>query len=374
MTDKHIRFCQNNLLQLSGVIGTPSSAAVGFPYANAIDSYRYRAWRTNGAFEITVNNRNLYINDGSNKTAVLTTATYTSGALLAAQIQTQLNAVSTNWTCIYQATGLFTIARSASPATLRVTVTTDSIWDTIGFTGGVDLSANPSSVSSNVRRNHTSEKLFIDLQAALEVRAFHAIAGASELFSISETAVVTLKANNIPFFSSAPLSVTITPERDGIFKYLETEDIANTTYRYWQFEFQDRENPNGPQFAINQLYLGTYVAPVLRNINLGLQREIVDESRAFTSEGGVRYFRRLPRYWRYSSTSIEFVIDEERVELERVFAELGQTTSLFISYDPGAAVSDSVGEFTKYMDIENASVQHQRYKYFTIDFAAREVI
>jgi len=371
----NIRFCQNNFLQVATTSAVASSAAAGFPLANAYDSYRYRAWRTGGNFDITTANQTIYINTGSNLSANIPAAAYASGALLAAAIQTALNSVSTLWVCTYSlATGKFFIDRSASPATLRLTQTTNAIWDTIGFTGVADVSVNPSGLTADVRRNHTSERVTIDLGAAIEVRAFHAIGGASEDFGISDTATVSLKGNNVPVFTAPPVDVSIVPERTGIFKYLEVADIANTTYRYWEFEFIDRENPNGPEFSLNQIYLGDYVSPATRNVNIGLQRTVVDQSRVFRSEGGVRYARRLPRYYRYSSTQVEFLIDSDRLELERVFETIGTTTPIFISYDPGALISNSVGEFTKYMTVESADVKHQLYKYHTIDFSAVEEI
>jgi hypothetical protein len=372
---KHIRFCQNNLLQLPTTVLTASSALANFPVSNAVDSYRYRAWMTGGHFAITAANQNVHINTGGDLTAVVPIGSYATGAALALAIQTALNAVSTNWICVYvPASGLFVFFRIVGPATLRLTITTNAIWDTIGFTSGVDTAANPGFAVGNVRRNHTSEKVLFDLGTAQEVRAFFAIGAAAQYFKISSTAVQTLKANNIPSMVGAPISISITAEDQGNFRFLETEDFANTTYRYWEWEFQDRENPNGPNFPVNQIYLGRFISPVFTNLHLGLVREIIDDSREFKSSGGSKFWRRVPRYWRYSSTSVEYLIDSDRTELERVFSEIGTTTPIFISYDPDASISATVGEFTKYMRVDSASVSHQLYKYFNIDFSADELI
>lgn len=371
---KNIRFCQNNLLQLPTTVLTASSALANFPASYAVDSYRYRAWMTGGRFVITATNNLIYINTGANITATVPAATYTSGAALATAIAAALNAVSTLWSSSYSdVTGKFTIGRSAGTAILRMTVTTNAIWDTIGFTAGVDTSANPS-LAANVRRNHTSESILMDLATAQEIRAFFAIGAAAQYFKVSSTAVQTLKANNIPSMVGAPISISITAEDQGNFRFLETADFPNTTYRYWQWEFQDRENPNGPYFPVNQIYLGRFITPVFTNLNLGMVREIVDESREFKASGGPRFWRRVPRFWRYSSTSVEYLIDSDRTELERVFSEIGSTTPIFISYDPSASVSATVGEFTKYMRVDSASVSHQLYKYFNIAFSADELI
>lgn len=372
---KNIRFCQNNLLQLPTTVLTASSALAAFPVSNAVDSYRYRAWMTGGRFVITAANQQIHINTGGNLTANVAIASYTSGAALATAIAAALNAVSTAWSCSYSdTTGKFTISRGPAPATLRLTVTTNAIWDTIGFTSGVDTSANPAAAVSNVRRNHTSESILFDLSTAQEIRAFFAIGAAAQYFKISSTAVQTLKANNIPSMIGAPISISITAEDQGNFKFLETDAFPNTTYRYWEWEFQDRENPNGPYFPVNQIYLGRFISPVLTNLHLGLVREIIDDSREFKSSGGSKFWRRVPRYWRYSSTSVEYLIDSDRTELERVFSEIGTTTPIFISYDPDASISATVGEFTKYMRVDSASVSHQLYKYFNIDFSADELI
>jgi len=370
----NIRFCQSNLLQAATSLVAAGSTLAGFPIGNAYDTYRFSSYRTGGLFEMAATNNLLYLNDGSDKTATITVADYASGALLAAQIQTQLNAVSTNWTCTYSTTtGKFTIGRSSGTALFRLTQTTNAIWDIIGFTGAVDDDVGVGQLA-DVRRNHTSEIITVDLGAALECRAMHMIGGAGENFAFSTTAVVTLIANNIPVYTGAPLSVVFAPETLGVFKYLEVADYPSTTYRYWRVKLVDRENPNGPNFPINQMYIGSYVSPANRTINIGLQRTLVNESRFFTTDGGVRYARRVPVYERYSSTQVEFLIDDDRLEIERVFREVGTTEPMFISYDPTAIISNSVGEFTKYMQIENADVKHQLYKYHTVDFAAREVI
>jgi len=370
-----VRFCQNNLASAAAATVSVSSSKTGFPSSYAFDSFRFRRWITTGCFRVTSSNKTLYINDGSNKTVTLTEGTYATGALLAAHIQTQLNASSTNWTVTYStSTYKFTVGRSSGTATLRFTQTTNAAWDMLGYLGVVDTSVGTGTAADAVR-THTSERMQIDLGSSQPCTAFLMIGPAGEDFSIPVGATVTLKADDLAanLDSSPALSLTLTPEATGIFKFLD--DQASYTYRHWRIDWIDRTNPNGPEYQICQVYLGDYVTFTARNLNLGFERQRVDPSKVFKSQSGVPYWSRRTKFWSFKNLNVDWLEGDNRTELERILDELGTTTPFFIALDPTAAVSDSVGEFTKYVTFDEVPpLKHLRYTYHGVSLSVSEVV
>jgi hypothetical protein len=372
----NVRFCANNLAAASttSFIATPPAVS-GFPASNATVSARHRKWVPSGRFVIASTNCKIYINDGSDKTVTLTTGVYNTGALLAIHVQTQLNASSSNWTASYSTTtGKFTIGRSSGTSTFRFATTTDAAWSTLGYTQGADASMS-TGTASTLRVNHTSEVWAVDLGSAQEVTAFHVISTAGEVFPISSSATVTLKAKNASsdFTTGADLTVTLTRTDDGIFEYLDDE--ASSTYRYWQFEFADPQNTVGPEgFPIAYIYLGQYTEPTNCNIVNGFSAKLVDPSVKAESDAGVAYWRLRTKYWRFENVGFDYLSGDDRTEILALFKDLGQSSTFFVSLDPTSAIS-SAGEFTKYVTFDEApSLDHFRYNLYAYKFSLVEVV
>jgi hypothetical protein len=365
----NVRFCANNLAAAStSTLGT-ASAVTGFPLANSVDETRYLVWLPSGRFVIASTNCKIYINDGSDKTVTLTTGTYNTGALLAAQVQTQLNASSSNWTASYSTTtGKFTIGRSSGTSTFRFATTTDAAWSTLGYTQIANTSMSTGTASS-IRVNHTSEVWPVDLGSALACSAFHVITTAGTVFPISSSATMTLKASATNNFSSPDLTVTLTRSDDGISKF-----FTESSYRYWQFEFSDPQNSLGPEgFPIAYVYLGPYIEPS-RNIINGFSAQLVDPSVKVESESGVTFWRRRTKYWKFSGLEIANISGDDRVEVMSVFKDLGRSSTFFISLDPDSAISED-GELTKFVAFDgDPQLRHYRYDQYTYSFDLVEVL
>lgn len=365
----YVRFCQNNLAAAAGATLSSSSADSSYPLANSVTTTRYKTWRTKGAFTVTTSNNVIYINDGANVTVNLTVGTYTTGGSLASHILSKLNASSTNWTCTYSS-GYFTIGRSSGTATLRLTQTTNAAWSMLGYTGAADVSAGTGLVA-DARRNHTSETWVVDFGVAKTPTCFFAFGPADTDFGISDVATVTLKGNSTSDFTSPGITINLTASTAGIFKFF---DDLSTTYRFWQFEFSDKTNTAGPAVDFSYIYLGDYVTFTTRNLSEGFTRKLVDPSILQESENGGAFWRRRPKYWLYESLSVEWLSDTERTNVEGVFTEVGTSTPFVLSVDPGAAISANVGEFTKFgVFAGDPTIKHLRYKYYTVDFAFREI-
>jgi hypothetical protein len=368
---KPIRFMYNNFGNAQSTTRTYSSQLSSFPLSAAFDSYRFTGWRPSGAFEITASNNTIYINDGTEKTVTLTNSTYATGDLLAAHIQTRLNASSTNWTCTYSAiTYKFTIGRSSGTSLIRLSVTTNSVWGTIGFLGATNYSVG-TGTAADVIRIHTSEWIKFDLLNQYPIDSFIAIGSLSTFFPIPETANVTIKANNLNDFSNPPLNETITPTAEGIFKFINATD---SSYRYWRVDFEDRENPNGPSvFDIRVIYLGDAVA-MDRNISNGFRATRIDRSNVSESEGGAFYYREKPKYWTIGG-SVDWTKPSDRKIISDLYDYVGNTRPFFVALDPDAAISDTVAEFTKYVTFDgNLEKSHLLYNYFSLPISFREVI
>ncbi len=369
-----IRFSDNNLAAATGAAVTVSSALSGFPASNLTDSYRFKTWKTGGNFTIGSTNNTLYINDGTNRTITLTSASYTY-TTLAAHVQTQLNASSSAWTCTYSTTtGKFTIGRSAGTKTLRLTQTTNAAWDTLGISGASDVDAASATL---VRRNHTSEYIDIDLGSAALAPTFCALIGPlGETFSVSTSATVTLKANTSASFTSAPYSVTLTPDTHGIYQFLDTEAGTSTTYRYWRLEITDRENTVGPTgFKMGHLYLGDYTTIERRNVASGFSKTLVDSAEASESQGGALYFQSGLKYTTYEGVTLSYLDASDRRTLEQLFYDLGVSTPFYVSFDPTLLVSTSASEFTRYVVFSQPpNLTHIKSDIYTVSLSFREVM
>lgn len=368
------RICQNNQAAAQGAVLTASSNVSGFPVANVIDIKRSKKLIFAGNFDITTANQLLYINDGTNRTVTLTVGSYASGALMAAQVQTQLNAVSSSWTCSYSMTTFkFTIGRTSGTSTIRLSQTTTSAWSTLGYFGSVDVSAG-TGLAADGQRNHTSEKITVDLGVAKLINAFH-LMGAARYFGIGSTATMTLKANNVNSFTSPPLTITLTGliYDEGVTRYFDAE--GDQTYRYWQLEFIDKTNPLGPQIPLNIFYLGTYISPPTRNIEVGFEKTLVDPGVIQTADNGTEYYRIKTKFWKYSSLSVLYLLGTDRDALESFIVQTGQCYAFIVSLDPGVVISTTPVSLTKYMRFDGDPGMTQVINnYFNFSFSMKEVI
>jgi len=363
-----VRFMNNNYISR---VFTYSSQQAAFPAANVYNTSRSRVWKPSGNFEVTASNKNIYINDTTDKTVALTVGSYTP-ATLASHIQTALNVASTSWICTYDSSSTFkfTIERSAGTADLRKSQTTNSAWDMLGFSGNTDLSGSP--FVADEQRNHTSEWVQCDLGVPQQATFVGLISGIDEIFTLSETATVKIKANNIDFWTSPPVDITIDVEDAGCLKFI---DVINTaSYRYWRVEFVDRLNYRGPEgIKIAYVYVGDHVTMTNTNIARGFSKQLIDPSNVLESENGALFFETRPRYLSISSAQIQLLNGAELREIEQTFYDLGVREPFFISIDPSMAVSDSLGELTRFMVMTAApTFDHIIRDYYNIQFEMRE--
>ena len=365
---KNARFMNNNFL-LSTM--TYSSQLASFPATNATNTSRSKSWKPAGNFDILSTNKKLYINDGADKTITLTEGAY-NYTTLASHIQTQLNASSTNWSCTYDTVGStfkFTIARSSGTAILRESVTTDAVWDTLGYNSATDVSGSP--FVADEQRNHTSEWVQCDLGIPQLATFGGILSGIDKVFTLSNSATVKVRANNIDYWIAPPVDITITPGNTSAMSFLD----ANTnTYRFWRFEIMDRQNYRGPEgleFAF--IYLGDHTTITNTNWATGFSKELTDPSNVLQSESGALFFEKRPRYLTLNNCSIQLINAQEREDIEQLFYDIGTREPMFVSIDPDVSVSLALEELTRFMVMtQPPTLDHVLRDYYNISFQMRE--
>lgn len=368
MTQQSIRFFNNNFMERSL---TYSSQLSSFPASNSVNTSRSRVWKPAGNFTITSDNNKLYINDGSDKTITLTAANYTYSSL-ASHIQTQLNASSSNWTCTYNSSSTFkfTINRTSGTAVLRISVTTDAVWDTIGYVGMTNLSTAP--FVADEQRNHTSEWVQCDLGVPQQATFMGLLSGIDELFTLSETATVKCRANNIDFWDSPPVDITVPVGDLSVMRMIDQDN--ESTYRYWRIEIIDRLNYLGPEgLKLAYIYVGDHTTITTSNMARGFVKELSDPSVLLQSESGALFFETKPRYLTIQGALIQLLSGSEQRAIEQLFYDLGVRSPFFVSIDPGVVVSASLEELTKFVIMTRPpTLEHVIRDYYNISFEMRE--
>lgn len=366
---KKVRFMNNNFLER---VMTYSSQQSSFPASNAVNTSRSRVWKPAGNFEITSANNKIYINDGSNKTATLTVGSYLYAAL-ATHVQTQLNAVSTDWTCTYDnvSTFKFTINRSSGTKVLRKSQTTNAAWDTLGYTGTNDVNTGP--FVADEQRNHTSEWIKCDLGIPQQATFAGIISGIDKIFTLSATATVKAQANNIDFWDNPPVNITVPVGQISAMATLDAV-TAPSTYRFHRIQIIDRLNYLGPEgFELAYIYLGDHTTITTSNVAIGFTKELTDPSVVLQSENGALFAEKRPRYLTLTDNNIQLLGGQERQDIEQLFYDIGTREPIFVSVDPDVSVTLSLEELTRFMVMTRSpTLTHVLRDYYNISYDMRE--
>jgi hypothetical protein len=370
-----IRFMDNNNAEVTQAAALYSSQLASFPFSNAINKFRSRVWVPSGRFEITESNQNLHVNTGADITAVIDVGEYATPELLATEIENKLNTVSSNWAVTYDRAGetyTFNISNTAS-VVLRLSNTSDAIWDTIGFTTNIDLTGT--AFQADRQRNHYPYEYFqFDFGYISNQTFFAMIAPLDEIFSISTSANVTLMASNLDQWTNPPFTITLDVNDQGIMRFLDNEETSS--FRFWRCLVQDRENPGGPNaIRIGHIYLGDYTTMTTRNVSNNFQRVSIDPSRVDISTSGVLHFDRKTQYNLINSVNIKYMERSEKDALREMYNILGKTTPFYVSLDPTLCLTNDLFELTKYCVFNSEPVFKQEIAdIFSVSFTLRELV
>ena len=374
-TNQRMRFMDNNLAELTSGSIDYSSELAAFPGSNSINKFRSKVWKPAGNFVVTASsNDKIYINDGANKTVTITAGTYTADTL-ATEVQTQLNASSSGWTFDYDNTAgeyKFRFAHGSSH-TLRFSQQTEALWDDIGFVLTSDETISTQR-KADEQRNHMYESVIYDLGYNAPIEFFSVISPLDEEFSISDQATIKIQGNNLNQWTSPPLDITLTRTSEGIFYFFDA--IADSSYRFWRFYFVDQFNPNGNEgFSLSYVYLGDYTTLTTTNIQIGINKTIVDPSLRTESEAGAIYFDRKTKFITINNAGIALLDTSTREELQQLFFDFGTTTPLFISIDPRSCITDNLQDLTRYVVFNSPPrFTHVKADLFNMSLDFREVL
>jgi len=365
MTCSVIQFGENNFAALADNY-TYSSQNATSPFTNSQNDFLAKPWIPTGYFGI--DNKKIYINDGTDKEATIN-GDFTTPAALATEIQTQLNAASSNWAVSYSGDYKFIISNSGT-VTLRLSETTDSIMDLIGFTTISDISGT--TFTANRQINHTSEFVRYDLGGIIPVDMVAILSDKNSGLDISSFADVRLQGNNLDEWDAPPLDQVLTPSDSGIFYFFE----ETQRYRYYRIVIQDKQNPRGPEaLKIGHIYLGPTVKMTNKNIQSGFEEKIIDPSTRQTSDDGTLYHDEKFKYSVFSGLNLLYLSRSDKDNFKRIFKKVGITRPFFISFDPQLQISDTHPEFTKFVVFEKEpSFSHVKTDIFSASFELREII
>jgi hypothetical protein len=245
MADVTPRISYANLVTPGSVLIVASAAQSTHPAARLRHALRSDVWRTPVGWTVVEDeNDSLDFTEQTtgDATATLTPGTYATGAELAAEIQTQLNAEATDntYTCTYSSTTKkFTIARATGSASFGLEWATGanaatSCGKDLGFTVSADDTGATSYVADLASYQSRAWVTF-DLGAAAAVRVGVVLnhnAGASGTFK--------LLANASDAWTSPSVTQTLAGDADIRIAWFSTQ-----TYRYWRLLVEDVQNTDG---------------------------------------------------------------------------------------------------------------------------------
>lgn len=375
MSTASLRFMVDNLLLTSFNSLSVSSEQTAFPKRNLYTNFRSEVFKFKGRFQIISTNKKIYIYDGANKTIALTEGEYTY-ATLATEIQTKLNASSSNFTVTYDlASGKFTISRT-SVWTLRLSQLTDASWETLGWNTIIDLVAPLVSVTydltSDERRNHWPSE-FIKFDAGLNAQSgFVALVGnLAKDFTISQSATITLKGNTIDDYTTPIISETLPITDLGSFKFFE-----KAVCRFFKIEITDYLNPLGAEgIEVGNLYIGDWVNFEDRGIDSGFQYTLVDPSIIEATDNGQLYSDVKTLYKSFGGLSIGFLNIANRDFLNDIARRYGTRKPFYLCFDPLLNLSSDLSDLTVFCKFVSVPVYgHVVHNLFSTQFQIDEVV
>lgn len=353
-------------------VSSQDSTLIG---SNAATDDRNTYWqpRSDGYFEITTFNNKIYINDGSDKTGTITVGTYTSDALIT-EIAAQLNSVSSSWFATYSTSQYKFFLSHTGSATLKLSTTTDAIWNTLGFLSTTDSTSD--NWEGDEIRIHTSEWYKLDAGVAQDFTSFASICPIDEVYGPSSNAVLKLQANNMDEWASPPLEKVLTRNDRGVFEFLDTDStITDRVYRWWRYEILDPTNPGGPSsLRFSNIYIGPHTE-LNRNVASGFTKSKNDPTRTLTSEFGNQFFDLRVKSEEFSSIPIGSLSISDRRALEQLFYDKGTSEAFYLAIDPNVQISNDLEDLTRFVRFATGpQFRHLFRDLYITSISIREVI
>lgn len=352
---KNARFAYNNYLD-APTLQTPASQA-GYPFSNALSSVRSKLWKPQDLFTVHSKNCKIYI-DAS-------TYTIPDGSYTKAQLVTQINSVLTGVGTLLVGTGDRFALNLGTSKTLKLSNQTDAAWEMLGYMGIGDRTGT--FISADERRYRTEVIIKVDLGLPQLVDFGAMLAPAGEVFKCN-TATIKMQGNNIDQWDAMPVDLEFEVSGEGAF-FSET---PSQPCRFWRIVIEDLTND---AIEIAQIFIGSAVICSNTNIATGFTRQREDTSIKLVSENGTFYIDRRPKVLSLSNMSVQFLKDDELIEMEQLFYDLGIEKPFFLCIDPKKQVSSMLSQMTHYVAVTSPlQLQHVLRGYYNLSVELREVV
>ena len=253
-----------------------------------------------------------------------------------------------------------------SSKTVNISNQTNAIWFTLGFLGTSDRSG--AAIIADERRYNTGAWIKIDLGFPQNVDFSALLAPANEVFACN-TATIKIQGNNLDTWNvTLPVDEEFEVSGEGAFF---AGDVAQPC-RFWRIFIDDRTN-NDIKAAV--AFMGSSVIPQNTNIATGFTRSREDTSIKLVSENGTFYIDRRPKVLSLSSISVQLLKDDDLMEIEQLFYDLGIEKPFFLCIDPKKQVSLKLSQMTHYLAVTSPlDLQHVLRGYYNLSIQLREVI
>lgn len=244
------RFLSTNIVFNSGASISASSFAPTLPPSFVLDQLWSKVWRSATGWTIveTFNDRIDFTEAGA-LVATLTPGTYATGALLAAEVQTQLNAAGGNtYTCTYSgATNKFTITKTAGadPITLNWATGPNlarSVGVDMGYSVADDSGGGPyESDLTNYQSRH-----YVLLTMSTSTRATLSAVVGHNLLTGAGAGSIRIQGDDNADFSLLDVDEALAAADDANILIADFDgDVGLTTSTYWRLLISDTQNPDG---------------------------------------------------------------------------------------------------------------------------------
>lgn len=368
-TNKDMRWMTNNFLEAGLGSFSVSSEDSNYPLENLTDgSQRTKVFKFGGRFLIELNvNDKIYINAA---TYQIPAADYNSLNDLLVAANTVLAGIAAFF---YDVDTLVVSISDATPFTLALSNQTEAAWETLGYTGIIDVAVAGGIIedADEARVHWPYEEININFgyQAPIGFIAF--IGDLAEELKIPEGAVIRIQGNTVNSFVAPTLDETITWYSTGAFRFLDDQvDSA------WQYVKITIECPSGPFIPeIGYLYVGDYETFGTRNISTGFELTFEDPSQQSSSDAGQIYTNERTPYRVFSSLSVGLARTTEAAFLKRIYALKQVSVPFFIALDPTSYLSSTFDEHLAYMRFAGSPrYRHILRDIFELSFELREAL
>ena len=257
------RLMVTNRIAAAAAVLTASSEDASTPRAWAQDQLRSKAWRSKLGWNIRAGeNDKLDFTEGStgDATATLTAGNYATGALMATQIQTQMDAAATDntYTVTYSSsTKKFTIARATGTDTIGLewltgANTATSVGLDLGFVVSADDTGATSYVSDSAAYK-SREWLKVDLGSALAVAS-----GLVINHNLGASGTITLQGNATDAWTSPTVDEALGGDAD-----IRADYFTEQSLRWWRLLIDDVQTNTAGYSEVGVWFAGPYTEPTV---------------------------------------------------------------------------------------------------------------